>query len=81
MRLITERGDTIIEVLLAITVFSLVAVGAMTIMSQGTNTTQRSLEMSLVKQQIDAQAEALRAAYQQDMHFITTARVAQCGTN
>lgn len=59
-----QRGDTIIEVLLAVTVFSLVAVGAMTVMNQGTNSAQRALEISLVKQQIDAQAEALRTVQQ-----------------
>lgn len=58
------RGDTIIEVLLAFAVFSLVAVGAMAVMNQGTNSAQRTLESTLVKQQIDAQAEALRAAHQ-----------------
>ena len=64
MRLKTSRGDTIIEVLLAITVFSMVAVGAIAIMNQGTNAAQRALEITLVRQQIDAQAEALRAAQQ-----------------
>lgn len=59
-----ERGDTIIEVLLAITVFSLVAVSAIAIMNQGVNTTQRALEITLVRQQIDSQIEALRAAHQ-----------------
>ena len=54
------RGDTLIEVLLAITVFSLVAVGAMATMSSGTSTIQRSLEISLVRNEIDAQAETLR---------------------
>lgn len=59
-----QRGDTIIEVLLAVTVFSLVAVGGLTIMNQGTNTAQRAVEITLVRQQIDAQAEALRAIHQ-----------------
>lgn len=59
-----ERGDTIIEVLLAITVFSLVAVAAIAIMNQGVNTTQRALEITLVRQQMDSQIEALRAAHQ-----------------
>lgn len=62
---VREGGDTIIEVLLAITVFSLIAVAAITLMNQGTNTTQRSLEVSTVKQQINSQAQALRAAYQE----------------
>lgn len=55
-----ERGDTIIEVLFAITVFSLLAVGSMAVMNQGTAAAQRSLELTLVRQQIDGQAEALR---------------------
>lgn len=59
-----ERGDTIIEVLFAVTVFAMVAVGAMTIMNQGTATAQRSLEITLVRQQIDAQAEAIRYIHQ-----------------
>jgi len=60
----SSRGDTIIEVLLAITVFSLVSIATMTIMNQGTNAAQRALEITHVRQQIDAQAEALRAAQQ-----------------
>lgn len=59
-----ERGDTIIEVLFAVTVFSLVAVGTLTIMNQGTGIAQRALEVTLVRQQIDAQAEAIRYIHQ-----------------
>lgn len=55
-----SRGDTIIEVILAVAVFSLVAVGAMSIMNHGVAMAQRSLEITLVRQQIDAQAEMLR---------------------
>ncbi len=55
-----QTGDTLIEVLFAVTVFSLVAVGSLSIMNQGTATAQRSLEITLVRQQIDAQAETLR---------------------
>jgi prepilin-type N-terminal cleavage/methylation domain-containing protein len=54
------RGDTLIEVLFAVSVFSLVAVGAISIMNQGTAASQRALETTLVRQQIDAQAESLR---------------------
>ncbi|MDB5184081.1 MAG: exported protein of unknown function [Candidatus Saccharibacteria bacterium] len=56
----TDRGDTIIEVLFAITVFSLVAVGGLSLMNQGTGIAQRALEIGLVRQQIDAQTDALR---------------------
>lgn len=55
-----SRGDTLIEVLFSVAVFSLVAVGSLTLMNQGSNTSQRALEISLVRQQIDSQAEALR---------------------
>lgn len=55
-----DRGDTIIEVLFAITVFSLIAVSSLSLMNQGTAAAQRSLELTLVRQQIDSQAEALR---------------------
>lgn len=66
-----HRGDTLIEVLFATAAFSLVAVSSISIMNQGTSTAQRSLEITLVRQEIDAQAETLRffnasyiAAYQ-----------------
>lgn len=60
-----QQGDTIIEVLLAITIFSLVSVGAMTVMNQGTNAAQRALEVTQVRQQIDAQVDMLRAVQQE----------------
>lgn len=59
-----QKGDTIIEVLLAVTIFSLVSVMTITIMNQGNATAQRALEITLVRQQIDGQVEALRAAHQ-----------------
>lgn len=55
-----QTGDTLIEVLFAITVFSLVVVGALSIMNSGVATGQRALEISLVREQMDAQAETLR---------------------
>lgn len=54
------RGDTLVEVLFAMAVFSLVAVGSLSIMNQGASAAQRSLEITLVRQEIDAQAETLR---------------------
>lgn len=71
-----QRGDTLIEVLFAVTVFSMVIVGALTIMNQGTAAAQRSLEITLVRQQIDSQADTLRfmhdayvAAYRPGISF------------
>lgn len=54
------KGDTIIEVIFAFAVFSLVTVGAYSIMNQGTAIAQRALEITLVREQINGQAEALR---------------------
>lgn len=54
------KGDTIIEVMVAVTIFSLVAVGSMVLMNNGISMSQRSLEVTLVRQQIDAQVEMLR---------------------
>jgi type II secretory pathway pseudopilin PulG len=69
----SEQGDTLIEVMFAFAIFALVAVGSLTIMNQGIATAQRSLEITLVRAQMDAQAEAIRyihqayvAAYQKD---------------
>jgi type II secretory pathway pseudopilin PulG len=63
MRL-AETGDTIIEVLFAVTVFAMVAVGGLSIMNQGTATAQRSLEITLVREQLSSQAEAIRFIHQ-----------------
>ncbi len=55
-----QRGDTIVEVIFAITIFSLVAVGGLSLMNQGTAMAQRSLEIGLVRDQMDEQADALK---------------------
>lgn len=55
-----QKGDTIIEVMVAVTIFSLVAVGSMVIMNRGISMAQRSLEITLARQQIDSQVEMLR---------------------
>ena len=58
-----NRGDTIVEVLLGVTIFSLVAVIALETMNRGMAIAQYSLETTLVRQQVDAQAEMLRYAH------------------
>jgi Tfp pilus assembly protein PilV len=55
-----QAGDTLIEVLFAVTVFSFIVVSALSLMNQGVNAAQRSLEITTVRQQMDAQAETLR---------------------
>lgn len=55
-----QRGDTIVEVIVAFAIFSMLAVAGLSLMNQGTATAQRTLEITLVRQQIDAQADVLR---------------------
>lgn len=57
---IFRTGDTIVEVIFAITVFCMIAVIGMSLMNQGITTAQISLEVSLAREEINAQAEALR---------------------
>lgn len=63
MSVMNQYGDTIVEVIFAITIFSLVAVGGLALMNSGSATSQRSLEIGLVRDQIEAQADALRYAH------------------
>jgi type II secretory pathway pseudopilin PulG len=55
-----QRGDTLIEVLFAVSIFSAVVVGTIIIMNQGISSAQNALEINLVRNQIDTQAELLR---------------------
>lgn len=58
--LATKRGDTIIEVMFAIAVFSLVAVITISMMNLGTANAEGSLELTTARHELNAQAEALR---------------------
>ena len=69
----SQAGDTLIEVLFAFTVLSLVIIGALSIMNQGTIASQRSLETTIVRNEVDSQATALR--------FLHDAYVAQFRPN
>lgn len=68
--LITARskGDTIIEVMLALTIFSMLAVGALAIMNRGVAGSQDALEATMVRNEMDAQAETLRFLHQAYMN-------------
>ena len=59
-RLGVKFGDTLIEVTLAIGIFSLIAVAIVSVVSSSTSSAQISLETTLSREEIDAQAEALR---------------------
>ena len=55
-----KKGDTLIEVALAIGIFSMVAISVVAVMVSGTSSTQTALETTLAREEIDTQAEALR---------------------
>ncbi|MBR3172583.1 hypothetical protein IKF21_01535 [Candidatus Saccharibacteria bacterium] len=55
-----KRGDTLIEVTLAVGIFSMIAIAITAVMSSGTSGAQASLETTLTREEIDTQAEALR---------------------
>ncbi len=55
-----KRGDTIIEVTLAFAIFSLVAIITVAMMNMGLDASERSLELVTARNELNAQAEALR---------------------
>ena len=55
-----KKGDTLIEVTIAVGIFSMVAIAIVAVMSGGTSSAQTSLETTLAREEIDSQAEALR---------------------
>lgn len=55
-----KKGDTLIEVTLAVGIFSMIAIAIVAVMSNGVANAQTALEATLTREEIDAQAEALR---------------------
>lgn len=55
-----KKGDTLIEVTMAVGIFSMIAIAIASVMSGGTAGAQAALETTLAREEIDAQAEALR---------------------
>lgn len=55
-----KKGDTLVEVSLAIGIFSMVAIAAVSVINGSTNGAQASLESTITREEIDGQAEALR---------------------
>lgn len=60
----TLYGDTIVEAVVAIAIYSIVAVLALSSMSSGLSTAQRNLESTMSRTAIDSQSEALRYYYE-----------------
>ena len=55
-----KKGDTLIEVTLAVGIFSMVAIAIVAVMSSGISSAQTSPEATLTREEIDTQAEAIR---------------------
>lgn len=55
-----KLGDTIVEVTFAIAVFAFVAIISISLMNSGMSKAQAALEITMARNEIDAQAEALR---------------------
>lgn len=69
-----ERGDTLVEVLMAIVVLSMVIVGAVTVMARGLKASQLAVEHTQVRMQINSQMEILR--YLRDSYITDPASTA-----
>lgn len=54
------KGDTLIEILFSVAVFGLVAISTVAAMNRGVSQAQSSLESSVARTEIEAQAEVLR---------------------
>lgn len=55
-----RRGDTLIEVIFAVSAFAAVMIAGMSIMNMATAKVQSSLQLTMARNAIDSQAEALR---------------------
>lgn len=60
MKRLKKQGDTLIEVTFALSVFALISVLSLQIMNRDTAMIQGTLEAQMARNEIDAQAEALR---------------------
>lgn len=58
----SQRGDTLVEVLMAVVIISVIIVGAITMMTRGLAAAQIALEHSQVRMAINSQIEMLRFA-------------------
>ena len=77
MQKFLKRGDTIIEVTIAISIFSLVSVISLQLMDRDVAILQGALESEMARNEIDAQAEALRYiqnAYLSERELATSKR-------
>ena len=68
-----KKGDTLIEVILAFSVFAVVSISGLALMNSGISRAQSTLQLTMARNAIDSQAEALR--------YINSLAVAGSGSN
>ncbi|HEX4662009.1 MAG TPA: prepilin-type N-terminal cleavage/methylation domain-containing protein [Candidatus Saccharimonadales bacterium] len=59
-RQLRQAGDTLVEVLLAMVILSVIMVGAFTLMTRGATANETALEHTQVRMQLNAQSDMLR---------------------
>lgn len=74
----TKRGDTFIEVMFAFAIFSFVAIITLATMSVGLSTGENSLELTTARNELNAQAEALRFIHSS---YISELTLPECKNN
>lgn len=75
--LFKQRGDTLVEVLMAVVIISVVIVGAITMMNRGLMAAQVALEHSQVRLSINGQIDMLRYARERFIETGSTSVSAQ----
>lgn len=74
---LTRRGDTMIEVMFAFAIFTMVAIVSVMIMNAGIAASERSLELVTARDELNAQAEALRFIHSS---YIAEMNLPSCST-
>lgn len=72
-----KRGDTIIEAMFAFAIFSLVSIITVSMMNLGIATNERSLELVTARNELNAQAEALRFIHSS---YVSELSLPNCGS-
>lgn len=74
----TKRGDTIIEAMFSFAIFSLVAIITVSMINLGVAASERSLELVTARNELNAQAEALRFIHSS---YIAELSLPECNKN
>jgi len=73
-----KRGDTLIEVMIAMAILAVITIVTVTMMNSGLNVAERSLELTTARNELNAQAEALRFIHSS---YISEINLPKCDDN